>query len=83
MSAKNKNITYSETHTQLLDAGFTVGVIRSMEMGTKFTSLHIREDVNSGESVHHIVLVKNETARKFRIGSNVCVKLEMFLEERE
>lgn len=80
--AKKKNITITEMHgTELVDAGMTVGVVYEMLMGSEFTSLHIREEMNS-KSLHHIILVKNELARRIRLGTNLCVKLEVFVDEK-
>lgn len=80
--AKNKNITYTELRaTELVDAGMTVGVVHQMYMGTEFTSVHIRETMNN-RSVDHIILVKNELARRIRMGANVNVKLEFFVDEK-
>ena len=61
----------------IVDAGFTVGKIKELLMGTNYTSVHIREEGNP-ESVHHIILVKNNIGVELHVGQSVKVKLGIF-----
>jgi hypothetical protein len=61
----------------IIDAGSSLGVLKSMIMGSAYTALTIEESNGFG-TLHHTVIVENDVAKKLCIGELIRVKIERY-----